>query len=995
MPIPETPPRTDDERWRTLLERMGVPGYPGVYILGAFARHVTFYSQQVRALNLVDALCSTGRVAQGSSVAVVGAGLAGLTAAAAAVRRGLHVQLVEEKADPGETPGQMPLQINSNDRWIDPFIYDWPDADPDEPDAEPWTHLPVLPWKAQNAHDVRDQVLKQFADLIAEATEARGKPPISFHRRLLTGADLTPAGDGQWRVRVAEDGHEVKADAVILAVGFGVEQEPETRFRYWTGDGLGGDQAEKKTYLVTGAGDGGLTDVMRLCIAEFRHRRVLGAFRDATSEGSTLRDEVRAPGTDLARAFLREAGNFDSTEIRNALKERDTRVFLTGSPSRVFGEQAGGSILNRLIVAWLLRNGRFALVDAAYAKREEEGKGEEGRFRVHFSTWDGEPCDRPRVWAFRDGELRATDEPLPERFDDVVVRHGPGLPEPAARRRRRPIEVHYPTLWSASSDNEAWWRKLPHWDDWTRKPAWAADAFTQPPPLDLPLRGGPLYLVVEQKAVTDTKVYGMVTAMLRKANLRDSADSAISLDPVQAFSTPQQLGRAVRALCRADVVVFDVTPSPPDAVSAGGAAVAGDGGAGGMQAQPQEKLSPEMMVLLGIRSVARRSLTLVTSRFRGSGNQEPALHDAPFRVPLLPFLLRDVSVYGWWHQDSFMDRLKQAIDAGRERAERLGPIYRDLPAYEEVRRLGPDPAHFREHAPNDQVLFLTPFDEDYRYPQGDWLMARVGVIAPTARRMNIVQSASPERTPAKLYAAIRRTQFCVVDWTRRSPNVFYELGVRLAATPRPPVSVLHRSDPWACGIPKGMFALFHPLVYEHEDSAGEQAFEKRLEARKDALKEARGAAGSAPDGALVSPDFVYRQMESAVAPGTEDWSVPVWKELETASDQIIGRDPTRDQEFRGIFGDNEALKRRAMESARDRLVAAWFYLDQVHELSLKVGQKDSVLSLNTSPWREWMDIGLRLEVELGEDARPESRRIRERIKEILRLVETLSTDDHS
>src|SRR5438105_3097857 len=119
-------PRTDDERWKELLRLMAVPNHAGVYVLGCFAQHVTFYSQQVRALNLIDALCKTGKLAEGDSIGVVGAGLAGLTSAAAALRRGLFVHLFQKEGDPQTDPGRMPLQMNSDERWVDPFIYDWP-----------------------------------------------------------------------------------------------------------------------------------------------------------------------------------------------------------------------------------------------------------------------------------------------------------------------------------------------------------------------------------------------------------------------------------------------------------------------------------------------------------------------------------------------------------------------------------------------------------------------------------------------------------------------------------------------------------------------------------------------------------------------------------------------------------------------------------------------------------------------------------------------------
>src|SRR5215216_2027340 len=93
------PPLTDvteDVRWAKILDLFAAPKRPSIYILGSFAKRVTFYSQQVRALNLIDALCKTGVVSEDSRVGIVGAGVAGVTAAVTAARRGLSVTLVEK-----------------------------------------------------------------------------------------------------------------------------------------------------------------------------------------------------------------------------------------------------------------------------------------------------------------------------------------------------------------------------------------------------------------------------------------------------------------------------------------------------------------------------------------------------------------------------------------------------------------------------------------------------------------------------------------------------------------------------------------------------------------------------------------------------------------------------------------------------------------------------------------------------------------------------------
>lgn len=90
-------PETDDRRRSELLRLMGATRHPGVYVLGCLARYVTVYAQQVRALNLVDSLAKSGLLSLHSRVAVIGGGIAGLTAAAAtAVRGAKYVQVFEE-----------------------------------------------------------------------------------------------------------------------------------------------------------------------------------------------------------------------------------------------------------------------------------------------------------------------------------------------------------------------------------------------------------------------------------------------------------------------------------------------------------------------------------------------------------------------------------------------------------------------------------------------------------------------------------------------------------------------------------------------------------------------------------------------------------------------------------------------------------------------------------------------------------------------------------
>ena len=73
------------------MDLLGVAGVDGFYVLGSFARSVTVYSQQVRAIGLIDAMLGLGKLRHDSKVAVIGGGIAGTTAAAALVKVGVAV----------------------------------------------------------------------------------------------------------------------------------------------------------------------------------------------------------------------------------------------------------------------------------------------------------------------------------------------------------------------------------------------------------------------------------------------------------------------------------------------------------------------------------------------------------------------------------------------------------------------------------------------------------------------------------------------------------------------------------------------------------------------------------------------------------------------------------------------------------------------------------------------------------------------------------------
>jgi len=244
------------------------------YVVGCFDSRITFFAQQVRALELAHALDVQHRLAADARVAVIGAGAAGLTVAAAlALQGGLKVRLFE-RADV-----LLPLQQSSLRRRLDPHLYEWPRADAGHEFAE----LPFLDWRSGPAQSVRSAVLRGFDDVRAA---------VGDRLEIATRHDVrgvNPVGGGRYDLRIERDAaggtrEQVREefDVVILAVGFGLEDRHAVAGldmpRYWEDAGVPGPVIDGKArpgFLVSGNGDGGLIDLLAAASQDFRHDQVV------------------------------------------------------------------------------------------------------------------------------------------------------------------------------------------------------------------------------------------------------------------------------------------------------------------------------------------------------------------------------------------------------------------------------------------------------------------------------------------------------------------------------------------------------------------------------------------------------------------------------------------------------------------------------------------------------------------------------------------------
>jgi hypothetical protein len=231
-------------------------GGPIHVIGGPREARVTIYSQQCRAINLVCALRERDPELTEKSVAVIGAGAAGMTAAGALLAMGLpknKLTVYEHAASPLYT------QRWSYSRFLHPRLFHWPEAGWWDGKAG----LPVAGWSADYAAAVREEILSRCAS-----------PTITFCTTV-EGVRVEHSKPRVWFSRL-HDGTTWSKDFDIVLVATGFPPEPKVADTmggtYWHGlDGL--DDLRGDVHVV-GDGDGALTEVLMMLIDRFGHAAV-------------------------------------------------------------------------------------------------------------------------------------------------------------------------------------------------------------------------------------------------------------------------------------------------------------------------------------------------------------------------------------------------------------------------------------------------------------------------------------------------------------------------------------------------------------------------------------------------------------------------------------------------------------------------------------------------------------------------------------------------
>lgn len=377
------------------------PGGDGVYFLGAFDRRITFYSQQVRGLRLAYALDAQGLIVKTDKIAIVGAGAAGLSFALCAALRGYNVTLYD--------PANNALQPQSaSPRLLHPHIYEWPDIG----SLDDRAGLPLLDWRSDTGGSVSGKLQNEFAAAMKRLAHLQFQAERKLVAMEKAGAD--------WRLTTEHKGTQETRlfRKVILAMGFGEEfpcgdAEPVA---YWKPSGVGTAAIEPHSgasYLVSGNGDGGLTDILSLLIQNFEHvsftrdflshissnalrEAALHALRAASSSG-----DLEPAFQTILRPVINEHGVIDA--LRQLLRKDRTLTVNSDGPLFSPGK---ASLLNQCMV--------FATLEAAKLDAVV----------VNHSAGRVDNVEKTGASFSVTGPLMAG-HPLPANFDHVILRHGP------------------------------------------------------------------------------------------------------------------------------------------------------------------------------------------------------------------------------------------------------------------------------------------------------------------------------------------------------------------------------------------------------------------------------------------------------------------------------------------------------------------------------------------------------------------------------------------
>ncbi|WP_157650584.1 hypothetical protein [Burkholderia ubonensis] len=378
-----------------------------IYAIGLADSLVTIRSQQLRAICLAELLHSATPAQDRKNIAIIGGGIAGLTLSARLLQLGwADIRIFERLND------LLAVQNGCDTRWIHPRIIDWPMSG----SKASGSNLPILNWEADTASNVSYEIEAGWQEIVDNCTirvESTGggikRGKLLRTISVLLGVthlkiSMNPANlRGRKRVKnppVVEwirdtkvssrkiDGDTVQPSGqrsfskVILATGFGIETG--ARDSYWRNESLGQlhiDGAQRR-FLVSGLGDGAVSDLLRLTTKHFRPDRVVDELSLDNLE-TYLRNQPKGnllktlESLNTSREKSLHAAKLELnglTEYFSDRKRDDTYVvlhFIGHLGFRKAFQSSTASTLNKVFLYVLYKNGAFQYVESANKGEEE------------------------------------------------------------------------------------------------------------------------------------------------------------------------------------------------------------------------------------------------------------------------------------------------------------------------------------------------------------------------------------------------------------------------------------------------------------------------------------------------------------------------------------------------------------------------------------------------------------------------------------------------
>lgn len=392
---------TEDE----IVASAAVPGWPSVYILGSFDSRITFFSQQVRGFNLAYALQALGKIHAKASIAVIGGGAAGISAASA-----LALLTSDTTIDVFERDEcLLHLQKSVDRRNLHPHIYDWPKKNSHESSA----HLPYLDWSTASSSIVAKEVIFQFETLRARLP---GRINIKTLHDVL---EISRCDAESYFLKFQKSGESktqnLSYHAIFLAIGFGAEVKLEgaASHSYWSNRGIPDAprySADETIFLVSGSGDGALIDLCAAAIQDFDHERLIELL-------------VHCPGINTLESVLAEID-------REAYVHGPGFDFVSAYDGKIKSQLGKLGVIDR--IAELIRHRSKIIINTRRSQLLEQSTAILNRVLVYALLLAADSVGRPIQHVT--GTLRVSNKKIPYYeidgkeiiANELIVRHGAG-----------------------------------------------------------------------------------------------------------------------------------------------------------------------------------------------------------------------------------------------------------------------------------------------------------------------------------------------------------------------------------------------------------------------------------------------------------------------------------------------------------------------------------------------------------------------------------------